>query len=221
VQKSYSSDGASGSGGIAGTGGTDIPGYPGTTEGGKVNSEEFSKIVNSEVDRIQNVIEFSPFSVNDLTISVGIDDQALTPENRIDIERALVSIVAISLADSSQQFTAEQLNSKVTIIAQPFESNTQSALSANMMYLLYGGGAVAIIATGGIIYLVSRNRRRQREQEALEAEIAAAAPTAQQFPTIDIDSVTNESQMRKQIELLVQRKPENFVNLLRTWLVDE
>jgi flagellar M-ring protein FliF len=36
-----------------------------------------------------------------------------------------------------------------------------------------------------------------------------------------MENVSNESQVRKQLESLAKKKPEEFVNLLRTWLVDE
>jgi flagellar M-ring protein FliF len=60
-------------------------------------------------------------------------------------------------------------------------------------------------------------RRRKTVQEAAEL---AAMPRVE-MPTIDIDNVSSESQVRKQLESLAKRKPDDFVNLLRTWLVDE
>ena len=42
-----------------------------------------------------------------------------------------------------------------------------------------------------------------------------------ELPTIDIENVTNDNQVRKQLETLAKKRPEDFVNLLRTWLVDE
>jgi flagellar M-ring protein FliF len=41
------------------------------------------------------------------------------------------------------------------------------------------------------------------------------------IPSIDLENIANENQVRKQLESLARRKPDEFVNLLRTWLVDE
>ncbi|MNW08930.1 hypothetical protein D3C71_2058110 [compost metagenome] len=48
-----------------------------------------------------------------------------------------------------------------------------------------------------------------------------AAPSKVEYPTLDLDNVTNDNQARKNLETLAKRKPDEFVNLLRTWLVDE
>jgi flagellar M-ring protein FliF len=53
------------------------------------------------------------------------------------------------------------------------------------------------------------------------AAAAAAEPVRVEFPTIDLENVSNDHQVRKNLETLAKRKPEEFVNLLRTWLVDE
>jgi flagellar M-ring protein FliF len=39
--------------------------------------------------------------------------------------------------------------------------------------------------------------------------------------TLELDNMSNETQVRKQLNQLAQKKPEEFVNLLRTWLVEE
>ncbi|MMZ66941.1 hypothetical protein D1872_294760 [compost metagenome] len=46
-------------------------------------------------------------------------------------------------------------------------------------------------------------------------------PLTPEFPSINLESVTNENQVRKQLETLAKKKPDEFVNLLRTWLADE
>jgi flagellar M-ring protein FliF len=60
---------------------------------------------------------------------------------------------------------------------------------------------------------------RRRRAQQLEAEMAL--PAKVELPTIDIENVSNDNQVRKQLETLAKKRPEDFVNLLRTWLVDE
>ncbi|MGO4372706.1 hypothetical protein AB4Z21_18485 [Paenibacillus sp. MCAF20] len=61
---------------------------------------------------------------------------------------------------------------------------------------------------------------RRRKQSVVE-EIDMASPPKVEYPTLDFDSVNGDSQARKNLETLAKRKPDEFVNLLRTWLVDE
>jgi flagellar M-ring protein FliF len=82
-----------------------------------------------------------------------------------------------------------------------------------------GIGAVAAALAGVVGFLVVR-RRKQAAILAAEEEMLLQ-PAKVEFPTIDLENVNNESQVRKQLEQLAKRKPDDFVNLLRTWLVDE
>lgn len=221
IQKSYSSDGSAQNGGVPGTGATDIPGYNSNASSGKVNSEEIQRTVNREVNRIKEAIVSSPYIVKDLAISVGIEPPvkdnpaSLTQETKDAIQKLLVAIVATSLADSGQKLTNEELASRVTVLAQPFAANETSTASGISNWI-YGAGAVALLLIGGLGYLAFRKRK----PEIIEEELAeTAAPM--EYPTIDIDNVSNENQIRKQLESLAKKKPESFVELLRTWLVDE
>ncbi|GAB2721886.1 flagellar basal-body MS-ring/collar protein FliF [Paenibacillus thermoaerophilus] len=227
ISKSYRSD-SGGEGGTAGTGDTDIPGYPGTSGSGNTESEELSRTVNREVNRIKQEVVKSPYVVRDLTISVGVEPpqrdnpESLTPELREAFQQILVGIVGTALADSGQTFTPEQLAAKVTVIPSPLTDVTEDGgfASSNWMYALYGAGAVGLLAAaGGTVWAL---RRRKQMQDLAAAETAASLETPKvQYPTIDLDQVTTENQIRKQLESLAKRKPEEFVDLLRTWLVEE
>lgn len=208
--------------GTPGTGTTDIPTYQGDqAAGGQSQTEETNRIVNYEVNHITNQIVSSPFVVKDLSITVGIeplvrdDPSSFTEEMRANIERTLISIVSASLADSGQTFTPEQLAQKVTLFVQPFAvtSNSQQAV---IDYWRWGGIGVAALALAGLGGFMLR-RRRQKQLELVEEELPP--PTRVEVPTIDIEA--SENQIRKQLEGLAKKRPEEFVNLLRTWLADE
>ena len=78
-----------------------------------------------------------------------------------------------------------------------------------------GIAALALIA-GGTYFII---RRRRKQQEEFEDDIQL--PPVTEFPSINLESITNESQVRKQLETLAKKKPDEFVNLLRTWLAEE
>ncbi|MEF3304812.1 flagellar basal-body MS-ring/collar protein FliF [Paenibacillus sp. GYB003] len=221
--KSATSNGAS-NGGVPGTANTDVPTYQGgQNAGGSSQSEETNRIVNYEVNRIANEIVSSPFIVKDLSISVGIeppiknDPNSLTQEMKDNIQKTLVSIVSATLADSGQTFTDADIAKKVTLFAQPFAVATGTE-PAGVNYWMWGGIGVAAMAVAGAAGYMIR-RRKQKQLELVEEELSP--PTKVELPTIDIDNVSNENQIRKQLEGLAKKKPEEFVNLLRTWLVDE
>jgi flagellar M-ring protein FliF len=224
LSKSYTNDGGSTNGGIAGTGTTDIPTYQGASGSGKTNSEENQKTVNYEVNRITNDIDSSPYVVKDLTINVGIeppikdDPNSLTQETKDQVQQILVNVVRAALADSGQTLTDADLSKKVTVFAHSFAVPESTGAANRNAYWLYSGlGALAMALVAGGWLIVARRRKAER----LAAEAEAATVPKVELPTIDFDNESTESQVRRQLESLAKKKPEEFVNLLRTWLVDE
>jgi len=215
-------------GGVAGTGTTDVPNYPGAgSGGGRSSTDEYTETINYEINEVTQSIVSSPYVVKDLTIFAGIeppdpDDPSSLPQEQVDeIKRTLGNIVSTSLANSGQVLTPEQIEQKVSVIAQSFQGGAELEPAGGRdlaaWYYALGGAALALAAAGG--YMIIR-RRRQREL-AMEEEAQELSQPVVEFPTLDIENMRNENQIRRQLENLARRKPEEFVNLLRTWLADE
>jgi flagellar M-ring protein FliF len=204
------------SGGVTGTGQTDITNYPGGGSSGSSSSEEVSSTVNYDVNRITNNIDYGPYKVKDISINVGVDAAKMTPEKLAEIQGVLLRSARVLLAESGLDLSDAALAQRVSVLSQSFEGNVVSSggVSPSTLWLA-GAGLLALALLGGGGYVMYR--RRKSTQEA--AEIAAIVPA--EMPSIDLDNVANESQVRKQLESLAKRKPDEFVNLLRTWLVDE
>ncbi|QJD83382.1 flagellar basal-body MS-ring/collar protein FliF [Cohnella herbarum] len=204
------------SGGVAGTGETDVANYPGGASSGSSSSEKVSSTINYEVNRITNNIDYGPYKVKDLSINVGVDSANMTPEKLTEIQGVLLRSARVLLAESGLELSDEALAQRVSVMSQSFAGNNVSSggTSASTFWLA-GAGLLALALLGGGGYYIYRRRKTAREAAELEA-----LPRAE-LPTIDIDNVANESQVRKQLESLAKRKPDEFVNLLRTWLVDE
>lgn len=225
-QETVTSDGG-GDGGVAGTGETDIPGYPGTVSQGNFESEKINRIENFDFNRIRNQIVSSPYVVQDLTISVGLNSDpaapnALPQETVQQVERVLMNIVGASLANNGIALTPEMIQSKVSVIARNFDGAAPAQGGAGfnemLLYSLAGAAVVALLGGGGF-YLQRRRKMKAAEEEAAR-ELAAAVQKPFE-PVLDIESVGNDNQVRRQLEQLAKRKPEEFVNLLRTWLAEE
>ncbi|GGN90470.1 flagellar M-ring protein [Saccharibacillus kuerlensis] len=221
IQESYT--GAAGSNsGVAGTGTEAVPTYPGDTAAGQSTSENSNRIVNYQVDQITRQIVQSPYIVRDLTINVAIEppegQTTLDEGTRENIEGILANIIGASLADSGVEYTTDDIEAKALVFSSVAAGQTEEADTGISRTLLWSiiGGLVALL--GVAAFLIVRRRRKNREEELLEE---MELPTPAEMPSINLDTVSGESQMRKQLESLAKKKPDEFVNLLRTWLADE
>lgn len=223
IQKSYTSNSSDEPGGIVGTGVSDIQGYPTTSNNGTSSSEEMERIINYEINEITNSIVSSPYVVQDLTIFVGIeppipdDPDSLTEETKAEIHNMLVNIVSASLVDSEKSFTREEIESKVSVLTHNFQDQTsgnQVTAETNNLILYYGLAALALalVAAGG--YAVIRRRRNKETDEAAMVEDFSLMETEE-------EDTTSKKYMKNQLDTLAKTNPEEFVSLLRTWLVEE
>lgn len=206
-------------GGVAGTGETDIPGYEASSQG-QNSSESNSQVTNYDYDRIKNNIESGPYVLEDLSISIGIEAAQLSDENaRNDIMNYLTTVVRGQLAGSGQNVNDDALiGKKVSLISRNFvDSSSQATGSGLSTGWAIALGVAALALIGGLAFMLNR-RRKQAAAEEIEMVPASAKV---EYPTLDLESVNNDSQARKNLETLAKRKPDEFVNLLRTWLVDE
>ncbi|WP_026011416.1 flagellar basal-body MS-ring/collar protein FliF [Paenibacillus sp. OSY-SE] len=218
LQESYSGKGAQESG-VAGVGDGEVTNYPSAAGSGDATSEKSQRTINYDVNRIKNTIEASPYAVKDLTIHAAVDSVDVSAEQIQAIEKVLRNIVGAQLKDSGTTYTDVDLTQKVSVMTQNgAKDGTVSDNKSISNWVWYGAGALALLAVvGGIAYAVVR--RRRREEEVYEPDLSL--PTHVELPSIDLENVTGEHQVRKQLEGLAKKKPDEFVKLLRTWLVDE
>ncbi len=214
-----SATGSSGpAGGVVGTGETDIPGYEAASQG-ENSSETSSQIRNYDVNRINNSIESSPYVLKDLAVSIGIEETVIADEaNRTAIMNYLKTVVRGQLGNSGQDINDDVLmDKKVSILARKFaESNATASSSGISTPWAIGLGVAALALIGGLIVLLAR-RRKAAPIEEMPMDVASQV----EYPSLDFENVNNDSQARKNLETLAKRKPDEFVNLLRTWLVEE
>jgi flagellar M-ring protein FliF len=217
ITKTFSGEGSA-PGGIVGTGATDVSSYPGT-DGGTSEYEENEKSINYEINRITREIKGSPFAVRDLTINVGVeppnpqDPASLTDETRAAIQQVLFNVVRTSLTDSGQPLADEELSKRISVFPHSFDKRGQIQASAdNSQWWYYGLGALALLAVGGAGYAIVRRRNADDVEELVPVSVG---------PQLDMEAETNEMQVRKQLEQLAKRKPDEFAKLLRSWIAEE
>lgn len=222
IQKSYVNEGAA-NGGVPGTGESDVPGYQGDAQSGNSSSDELQRTINYEVNQITRQVISSPYAVKDLTINVGIEPpnaenpESLTQETKDAIQRILMNIVGASLADSGQTFTDDELVKKVSVITHPFAGKViqpSDSLLSNPLFYGLSAAALAVVIAGS--YFVFR---RRKPNDIMEEELSPSAQV--DFPSIDLENASNDNDVRKQLEALAKKKPDEFVDLLRTWLIED
>ncbi len=222
IQESYTSNGAGDPGGIPGTGDSQVPGYPtSSTAGGSTSSDKSTERINYDVNRITNDIIASPYKVTDLTINVAVeppnanDPQSLDEDTKAAFQRILMNIVGTSLANSGQTLTDDELARKVSVIAHSFVGNQIPSSAGWFSNQLFNGFGIALLLAA----LIGGFLLYRRRKSGIEEEEFSAKPIKAEIP--ELGEMEQDNQVRRQLESLAKKKPEEFVNLLRTWLVEE
>ncbi|WP_182101580.1 flagellar basal-body MS-ring/collar protein FliF [Niallia taxi] len=234
IQESYSGEGATPDA-VAGTGETDIAGYPSTEGSQNSEYEKLNETINKEVNRISKQIVAAPYEVRDLTIHVGVeppkadDPASLTPEIQAEIENILKQTVATALSANEVKPTDEELDKKITVVAQEFQGGVdptaQQQEETTNQLLLYAAIALAVAAIAGLAYMFFRRKKARRlaeEEEARELEMK------ERLASIGFDDLgsfdkpeTAETIKKQRLEDLANERPEEFVGLLRAWIAEQ
>lgn len=106
-------------------------------------------------------------------------------------------------------------DTQITIASAPFSVPANPFATSTAFYKqpwFLGALAAALVLLGGGLYAFSRRRK------------VADVPVLEKPRVTEVGTVVEETEnqkMKKQLEKLANQKPEDFVNLLRTWLVEE
>ncbi|WCK52901.1 flagellar basal-body MS-ring/collar protein FliF [Aneurinibacillus sp. Ricciae_BoGa-3] len=220
IAESYTGKGAQ-AGGQAGTGQTSIPQYAGASSSGDSTYEKTQDSVNREVNRIKQSITSQPYQMDDITINVGVEPPnpanpaSLTPQTQAEIQRLIGNVVRASLPQGNQ-LTPQQLNNKISVFPQAFNGKQTIPATTNWnTIILYSIIGLVVLAAGLTAFILIRRRKRADE------EIVDETPKLPvDIPEIEYEE-GEDAVVRKQLEKLAKQKPEEFVNLLRSWLADE
>lgn len=210
VQKSTKSATGTGVGGVPGTAtaGGMATGAPPTYQGATGNGtyDESQQTINYEVSKIVTERVGQPFTLQDLTVSVLVNGQP-TPLQVQQIRNYVLTAVGYPNDGTQDQ--------KVTVTGMPF----QTAQSAPQVawWARYGwaiGAFAAVAAAIGIWFALKR--RRMAEEELPEPVIPAPRPSL-----FEESELPEAEQRRREVEQLARTRPQEFAELLRTWLAEE
>lgn len=242
IVETYASEGAA-LADDAGTGESEIANYPAADGTGTSESERTEERINREVNRINRQIEMSPYVIDDITINVGVEPPVpdnpatLTQQHMDDIRNLLANTVSASLSMNEFQPTPAELDDRISIFATEFQGRPELAEEepvttfwTGIPLLWYVIAGVAVILLTGIILFVAKRRKKQQEELAAELEMdyfARAAAKMQpagnaEEEEVDLSEFNNRANpKRKTIEKLAKGRPDDFTNLLRSWMADD
>ncbi|MDR7000965.1 flagellar basal-body MS-ring/collar protein FliF [Neobacillus niacini] len=218
ISKSSTGKGAD-SGGVTGTGSSDVPGYTGSNSGGESSYEELQNRVNYEVNRINNEILKSPYQIEDITINVGVEPDPSSPKK---IPKATLANIrnivsnTVRTALGHPNLSQQQIDQRITIFPHTFAANAALSNASNGHPILIGSTIGAgLLAAGGLVWwLLRRRKQKQLEQEE---EMNFTSPPVAETDYFTEQEMTVENQLRK----LLDKRPEDFSKIIRTWLHEE
>ena len=226
ISKEYSGKGAPTTSGVDGTGEGDVPAYASSGDAGNNNYKETQDKVNYEVNRITKEIVQSPYSIDDLTINVGVEPPtpenpgSLTPETQANIRNIISNVVRTAISGNTA-ITDADINSRITVFPREFTGKTKVAESATKEsgtekdsfwnYILLGVAA-AVLLIGGIG--VGRWLKGRKDDDLDPFSEYLEAKKIDEFEA----DVNKKKSVQNEINQLAGKNTEEFVDLLRYWL---
>ncbi|MCL6453487.1 MAG: flagellar M-ring protein FliF [Alicyclobacillus sp.] len=210
TRSSSSQAGTGAVGGIAGQASTNpnLPSYAGTgNQIGGSNSTSTTTVdnyVNSYVDThtVQDPIQISGYTVG---IILNSANHTWSPATLAQIKAFVANAVGASQGGNGAN--------SITVQSMPFtQTPVQSALQQRHLQSFIWGGLGAL---GALLVAVGWVRRRRR---AATPELVADEPVV--LENLEEVPMSEDERMKEELSRLANRKPDEFANLLRTWLAE-
>lgn len=191
----------------------DIPEY---VEGDQnySNYSEASKTINYEINELYKKIVKAEGQVKDVTVAVFLNsnslaDGDLTAEQKAD----LINIIsaAAGLDTKVVQVGVQQFNDSFANMEDDIPTGTKTPIMP-----LWAIGLIFATVLGATFIVFSR-RRKSKEDEIIETIDKMIIPE----PIEELDLQLAGSQVKQQIEKLVNKKPEAVAQLLKNWLNED
>jgi len=173
--------------------------------------EKDERIVNYEIDRIEEHLIKAPGEVKRLSVSLFIDNQ-ISPELQLQLEESVAAAVGLDYArgDSisvvSLEFSKEVLPEPTVTYTLPWPVGV-------------GLGMLIVLILLGII-LALRARRKRQVAEGVDLLVGETAEE-----TAATEELTPEEVKRRQrqeyLETLAREHPQDVATIIRTWVLED
>lgn len=183
------------------------------------------------VDRVVEQTTYAPGQILQLHVAVLVDDKAVDTKQATAIEELVTTAAGID-ADRGDSITVSRMpfdTAAQTEAAELAKADDASAKSAeqNQLYRTVAVAAVIIIA----LFLAYRSARRARRTTVTPINIGEVGvgrrtggpvelPPAPSEAAVDAPGVDSQEDAMGEIARVVDRRPEDVANVLRSWLAD-
>lgn len=198
--------------GIPGTD-SNITEYRLLSDNQRSNYEKDERIVNYEIDRIEERIVKAPGEVRRLSVSLFIDNET-SPELQMQLEDSVAAAVGLDFSRGD----------RISVVSLEFNKGAapvEIVPRAISWPAVSGLSLLALLLIGGAIYLALRRARHRREQaEGIDLVVGEAAEE-----TAATEELTPEEIKRRQrqeyLETLAREHPQDVAILIRTWMLED
>jgi flagellar M-ring protein FliF len=198
--------------------GESASGVPGTESNPPeyVNEEEqgarydkVSRAINNELNEINREINKSPGQVESITVAVLVNSDALVDgELTEDRKEEIANLVSAATGLNTEQVEVSSQQFSKSI---PDDEEDKVSKMGMLQWILIG----SLVAAGVIGFVVYR-RRKEEEMEPFDQTLYEDIVEEPEIE--ELEYKTEESEMKKQVENFVDKKPDAVAQLLRTWL---
>lgn len=205
-------------GGPAGTS-SNVPGYQAQGSGQQSDYTKTEITRNFEINEVREQVTVAPGAVKRLSVAVLVNRELDATQSR-----ALESLVAAAIG-----FDAAR-NDQITVVGMPFDTSLtdmlkqmeqakQETKARYPAWLVAAVGGAALLVVLGVVFAVSRKRRKA----ARMADLLESIPTTAQAPAVSPQPPpeSETERIRKEIEEIARTSPETVAQLIRTWLSEE
>jgi flagellar M-ring protein FliF len=166
-----------------------------------------SNTTNYDYNKTDTKTVQDPFKIQKYTVSVLINGS---------LSQQSIDQVKQYIATSIGQQNNGSSNNDITVASAKFQTAANPFTGTKAWYqnpYLIGAGLLGLVLAAGGLILVARRRKQEDE---FDEEPILATPA----PVVPVEE-TEHQKVKKELDKLASQKPEEFANLLRTWLAEE
>ncbi|MEW6047014.1 MAG: flagellar M-ring protein FliF C-terminal domain-containing protein, partial [Bacillota bacterium] len=196
---------------------SNVPGYVAPAEGaGTSEMQRIESVTNYEINRVERRIVMAPGRVQRLSVAVWVDGE-LDVLQRQRTEQLVAAAMGLQ-PGRGDQVTVEGIRFSRAGVPGQLEAELLAAMGRPEVQGV-AWWLMALAFAVAVAWWVSRRMRLARRR----VEVTVGAPVVPEAAVQEAPSPAEveRRRMRQEIEQLAREKPEEFVQLLRSWLVEE
>lgn len=171
--------------------------------------EEASRTINYEINELRQQIVRAQGQVQDITVAVYLNSDALPDGDMTDEERTELMDIISAAAGLDTRVVQVGVQQFETPVLPDFDADPETLIPWWLWVIV----ALLVAAIGIVIY------RQFIKKKDIEEEIEEGLPAIDSHEDVDMDMAGSE--VKQSIEKLVNKNPEAIANLLRNWLSED